>query len=75
VLIAAITFGSPLPALLEADRTGEIKVSASAMTAWTQPLHNMSDEGRIPAQHARRYRVCTIARRHMQLPADATFRA
>jgi hypothetical protein len=26
VLIAIITFGSPLPALLEADRLGDIKV-------------------------------------------------
>lgn len=30
VLVAIITFGSPLPALLEADRTGDIKVPAEA---------------------------------------------
>ena len=34
VLIAAIPFGSPLPALLEADQTGEIKVSAADLEAW-----------------------------------------
>jgi hypothetical protein len=33
VLIAIITFGSPLPALLEADKTGDIKVQHATAAA------------------------------------------